>query len=67
MSTCDKCGHWEAERVRSFRPPRRGEEAAWQARCLADPAKAAPPLAWQWETCLKFAPESREHLPASEV
>lgn len=32
-----------------------------QARCLVDQARAAPPLMWQGQTCLQFAPELREY------
>lgn len=59
MSTCDKCRHWGAERVRAITG---GGDVALQARCLVDPARAAPPLMWQWQTCPQFAPQFAPEL-----
>jgi hypothetical protein len=58
VSTCDKCRHWGAERVKAIQ---RGGELAMQARCHVDPGRAAPPLMWQWETCPRFAADLREY------
>ena len=56
--TCERCRHWGAERVRAIL---RGGSLALQARCCVDPARAAPPLTWQWEACEKFAADLREY------
>jgi hypothetical protein len=58
MSTCDKCRHWGAERLKAIQ---HGNVLKLQARCLVDPARAAPPLMWEWQTCPKFAPDLREY------
>jgi len=58
VSTCEKCRHWGAERVKAIQ---RGGELAMQARCHVDPGRAAPPLMWQWETCPRFAADLREY------
>ena len=59
MSTCEKCRHWGAERVKAIQ---RGGELAMQARCHVDPGRAAPPLMWQWEAaCPRFAADLREY------
>jgi len=57
--TCEKCRHWGDELRASYLTGRIGP--SWQARCLVDPARAAPPLKWQWETCARFAPELRPY------
>jgi hypothetical protein len=56
---CDKCRHWESERMRGVPNPHGGLE--WQARCLEDRSLAAPPLRWCWDVCPKFAPELRPY------
>ena len=58
MSTCDKCRHWGAERLKAIQ---HGNVLKLQARCLVDPARAAPPLMWEWQACAKFAPDLREY------
>lgn len=51
-------GGFGAERLRAIQ---HGNVIRLQARCLVDPARASPPLMWEWQTCERFAPDLREY------